>query len=69
MRWEIIVVVQFKNIDASQLKITDPFLKEIVQYWYNVNYSEKKLVFGSTCIWHNSLITIEKRPFFLQIMV
>ena len=66
MRREIIVLVQFKNKDASQLKITDPFLKEIVQYWYNLNYSEKNLVFGSTCIWHNSLITIEKRPFFYK---
>ena len=58
--------MQFKNKDASQLKITDPFLKEIVQYWYNLNYSEKNLVFVSTCIWHNLLITIEKRPFFYK---
>ena len=54
-----------KQKDASQLKIKDPFFKEIVEYWSNSNYSENP-VFQSTCacILHNSLMTIEKKPFF-----
>ena len=47
-----------KQKDASQLKIKDPFLKEIEEYWFNLNFSEKNPVFDSTCNWHNSLITI-----------
>ena len=55
-----------KQKDASQLKIKDPFLKEIVEHWSNLNYSEKNPVFELTCIWHNSLITIQKKPFFYK---
>ena len=51
----------------SQLKIKDPFfLKEIVEYWSDLNYSERNPDFESTCIWHNSLITIENKPFFYK---
>ena len=46
------------------MKIKDPFLKEIVEHWSNLNYSEKNPLFESTGIWHNSLTTIEKKPFF-----
>ena len=52
-----------KQKDASRLKIKDPFSKEIVQYWSNLNYNENP-VFESTCIWHNSLITIKRNLFF-----
>jgi len=55
-----------KQKDASRLKIKDPFLKEIVEYWSNLNYSETNPVFESTCVWHNSLTTIEKKPFFYK---
>ena len=34
-----------KQKGASQLKIKDPFLKEIIEYWSNLNYSEKDPVF------------------------
>ena len=61
---KLLFLCNLKQKDASQLKIKDPFLKETVEYWSNLNYSEKNPVFESTCIWHNSLITIEKKPFF-----
>ena len=60
---KLLFLCNLKQKDASQLKIKDPFLKEIVEYWFNLNYSEKNPVFESTCIWYNSLITIEMKPF------
>ena len=33
---------------------------------YTINYREKSLKFELAFIWHNSLITIEKKPFFYQ---
>ena len=62
---KLLFLCNLKQEDASQLKIKDPFLKEIVEHCSNLNYSEKTPLFESTCIWHNSLITIEKKPFFL----
>ena len=66
---KLLFLSNLKQKDASQLKIKDPFLTEIVEYWSNLNCSEKDPIFESTCIRHNSLITIGKKPFFLQIMV
>ena len=66
---KLLFLCNLKQKDASRLKIKDPFKKEIVEYWSNLNYSEENPVFVSTCICHNSLITIEKKPFFLLIMV
>ena len=63
---KLLFLHNFKQKDASQLKIKDPFLKQIVEYWFNLNYSKKNPVFESTCIWYNSLITIEMKPFFYK---
>ena len=60
---KLLFLCNLKQKDASQLKMKDPFLKEIVEYWFNLNYSEKNPVLESTCMWYNSLITIEKKPF------
>ena len=62
---KLVFLCKLKQKDASHLKIRDFFLKEIVEYWSNSNYSENP-VFQSTyaCILHNSLITMEKKPFF-----
>ena len=58
---KLVFLCNLKQKDASQLKIKDPFFKEIGEYWSNSNYSENP-VFQSTyaCILHNSLMTIEK---------
>ena len=66
IRWEIIVLVQFKTKRCITAENKTLFLKEIVEYWFNLNYSEKNPVFESTCIWYNSLITIEMKPFFYK---
>ena len=63
---KLLFLCNLKQKDASPLKIKDRFLTEIVEYWSNLNYSEKDTLFESTCIRHNSLITIEKKPFFCK---
>ena len=63
---KLLFLCNLKQKDASQLKIKDSFLKEIVEHCSNLNYSEKNTLFKSTCIWHHSLITIEKKPFFYK---
>ena len=70
IRREIIVLVQFKTKRCITAENKRPFLTEIVEYWSNLNYSEKdplfESTFESTCIRHNSLITIERKPFFCK---
>ena len=39
-------------------------MREILEHWTALNYTEKNLDFNSMGIWHNSLIRIENRPFF-----
>ena len=47
--------------------LREPFLREIAEQWTNVNFTERKNPdFNSSCIWHNSLIRIESRPFFYR---
>ena len=48
IRREIIVLVQFKTKRCITAENKRPFLKEIVEYCFNLNYSEKNPVFEST---------------------
>ena len=41
-------------------------MREIAEQWTNINFTEKNPDFISSCIWHNSLIRIESRPFFYR---
>ena len=41
-------------------------MREIDERWTNINFTEKNPDFNSSCIWHNSLIRIESRPFFYR---
>ena len=66
---KLLILSNLQQRDAKQLVIQDPFVKEVIEYWTTINYCEKNLEFESAFIWHNSLITIEKKPFFLPIMV
>ena len=66
---KLLILSNLQQRDAKQLVIQDPFVKEVIEYWITINYCEKNLDFESAFIWHNSLITIEKKPFFLPIMV
>ena len=62
-RREIVVPRQPKKV-IPLLNIRELFLREIAEQWTNINFTEKNLDFNSSCIWHNSLIRIESRPFF-----
>lgn len=64
LREILLFLCNFLKKDASRLKIKDPFLTEIVEYWTNLTDIEKNPIFESPFMWHNSLITIEKKPFF-----
>ena len=66
---KIVFLSNLKQKDVPLLNIKDPFLREIIEHWTNMNYREKNLDFNSMGIWHNSLIRIENRPFFLPILV
>ena len=46
---KLVFLCKLKQKDASHLKIRDLFLKEIVEYWSNLNYGEKNPAFESTC--------------------
>ena len=59
-----------KRQDTPLLDIREPFLRKIVEHWTIINFREKNRHFNSSCIWHNSLIRIEKnKNLFLQNMV
>ena len=55
-----------KQQDCTLLNLKVPFLKEIIQYWTKFNYKDDNLDCASTCIWYNSHIRIENRPFFYR---
>ena len=63
---KLLILSNLQQRDAKQLVIQDPFVKEVIEYWTTINYCEKNLEFESAFIWYNSLITIEKKPFFYQ---
>lgn len=62
--WKLVFLSDVKPQDVPQLHLRDPFLREIIQHWTNLNYREENLDFNSIGIWHNSLIRIENRPIF-----
>ena len=63
---KLLILSNLQQRDAKQLVIQDPFVKEVIEYWTTIHYCEKNLEFESAFIWHNSLITIEKKPFFFH---
>ena len=63
---KLLFLSNLKQQDTLQLIIKDPFLKEIVEHWANLNNREKNLECESARIWHNSLIRIENKPFFYK---
>ena len=61
---KVVFLSNLKPQDVPQLNLRDPFLREILEHWTTLNYTETNLDFNSMGIWHNSLIRIENRPFF-----
>ena len=53
--------------DVPLLKLHNAFIEEIVQIWSHINYTaDEEQDFGNSCIWYNSLIRIDHRPFFYK---
>ena len=46
---KLVFLCKLKQKDASRLQIRALFLKEIAEYWSNLNYGEKNSAFESTC--------------------
>ena len=63
---KLLILSNLQQRRAKQLVKQDPFVKEAIEYWTIINYCEKNLEFESAYIWHNSLVAIEKKPFFYQ---
>ena len=61
-----IVLKQFETGRFYTVQPQGPFLKRNHKYWTKFNYKDDNLDFASTCIWYNSHIRIENRPFFYR---
>ena len=61
------------NLDIKDsrnvIKVTDPFFKEILEIWSEVNYEEMIISdyhFRTSPLWYNSLVRVENRPVFFK---
>ena len=52
--------------DVPLLKLRNTFLEEILQIWTQINFASEEQDFYNACIWYNSMVRINKRPFFYQ---
>ena len=54
----------------KMIKVTDPFLKEIVEYWAETNFERQvtsEINFREQSLWFTSLIRVDNKPIFLRI--
>ena len=61
------------NLNVSdtkkEVRATDPFLKEILEYWAEINFVDQissDIAFQERCLWFNSLIRIDNKPIFVK---
>ena len=61
------------NLNVSdtkkEVRATDPFLKEILEYWAEINFVDQvssDIAFQEQFLWFNSLIRIDNKPIFLK---
>ena len=61
------------NLNVSdtkkEVRATDPFLKEILEYWAEINFVDQvssDIAFQEQVLWFNSLIRIDNKPIFLK---
>ena len=55
--------------DTSAIKISDPFIKEVMEIWSEVNFEQAIVTedhFFRSSLWYNSLIRIENKPVFYK---
>ena len=53
----------------KEVRATDPFLKEILEYWAEINFVDQvssDIAFQEQFLWFNSLIRIDNKPIFLK---
>ena len=84
-KWKLLFDMELKNPDGCEnlfqgnlnvndtkkiIKVTDPFLKEILEYWAETNFERQvtyEINFREQSLWFNSLIRVDNRPIFLRI--
>ena len=61
------------NLNVSdtkkEVRATDPFLKELLEYWAEINFVDQvssDIAFQEQFLWFNSLIRIDNKPIFLK---
>ena len=61
------------NLDIKDgrnvIKVSDPFFKEILEIWSEVNYEEMIISdyhFRTSPLWYNSLVRVENRPVYFK---
>ena len=61
------------NLNVSdtkkEVRATDPFLKEILEYWAEINFVNQlssDIAFQEQFLWFNSLRRIDNKPIFLK---
>ena len=66
-------VILTGNLDIKDsrnvIKVSDPFLKEILEIWSEVKYEERIISdyhFRTLPLWYNSLVRVENRPVFFK---
>ena len=66
-------VILTGNLDIKDsrnlIKVSDPFLKEILEIWSEVKYEEMIISdhhFRTLPLWYNSLVRVENRPVFFK---
>ena len=80
-KWKLLFDAELKNYSCENLflcnlnvkdakemiKVTDPLLKEILEYWTEANFERQitsEINFSEQGLWFNSLIRITNKPIF-----
>ena len=82
-KWKLLFDMELKNYGCENLsrgnlnvndtkkmiKVTDPFLKEILEYWAETNFERQvtsEINFREQSLWFNSLIRVDNKPIFFK---
>ena len=80
-KWKFLVDLELENYGRDlifhgylnvsdtkkEVRVTDPFLKEILEYWAEINFVDQvssDIAFQEQFLWFNSLIRIDNKPIF-----
>ena len=80
-KWKFLVDLELENYGRDiifrgnfnvsdtkkEVRVTDPFLKEILEYWADINFVDQvrsDIAFQEQFLWFNSLIRIDNKPIF-----